>query len=209
MTEQMTTTNQAVVYIVDDDPAVLKGLALLMRSVELEVKTFESAEAFLDAFDPSQIGCVVLDVRMKGMSGLQLQEELEARSCETPVIFLSGHGDIPMAVHTIKRGAVDFIEKPFRDQTLLDRVQEALARDVEARASKAAYQTTHQRLSLLTPKEREVLDLIIEGKANKEMATMLGITTKAIEARRAKLMEKMQADGVAELVRMVVEARSS
>ncbi len=207
MTQPMTKTDQAVVYIVDDDPAVLKGLQLLMRSVELETQTFESAEAFLDAFDPKQHGCVVLDVRMRGMSGLQLQEELEAKGSELPIIFLSGHGDIPMAVRTIKRGAVDFIEKPFRDQTLLDRVQEALARDAESRVSKATCQTTLQRISLLTPKEREVLDLIIEGKANKEMAAMLGITTKAIEARRAKVMEKMQADGVADLVRMVVESR--
>ncbi|MBN1341349.1 MAG: response regulator transcription factor [Phycisphaerae bacterium] len=203
----MNKSQSTTVYVIDDDTAVLKGLRLLIKSVGLEVVTFESAEEFLGSHDPSWRGCLVLDVRMRGMSGPQLQDELTARGCPLPIVFISGHGDIPMAVRAMKDGAVDFIEKPFRDQVLLDCIQEALRKDAEARSQQAKAHDIKARLASLTAKEREVLDLVVEGKANKEIAAFLGVTSKAIEARRAKVMEKMRAGRIAELVRLVVQAQ--
>ncbi len=199
-------SDNVTVYIVDDDEAVLKGLRLLVKSIGVNVETFASAEDFLTAFDPYRPGCLVLDVRMRGMSGLQLQEVLAERGASLPIIFITGHGDIPMAVGAMKHGAVDFIEKPFRDQVLLDRINDALRKDGDERRELSEIREIHQRLDSLTAKEREALELIVAGKPNKEIASSLGVTTKAIEARRAKLMSKMQAETAADLVRMAVRA---
>lgn len=192
------------VFIVDDDEAVRSSLRLLMRSVGLSAQTFASANEFLTAFDPRSPGCIVLDVRMPGMSGLELQEALNLRGATTPVIFITGHGDVPMAVEAIQSGAFDFLQKPFRDQDLLDRIKRALARDAEEREKQAGIDTVKARLATLTPREREVLALMTNGRPNKLMAADLGLSQRTIEIHRARVMEKMEAGSLASLVRMVL-----
>lgn len=198
---------EPTVFIVDDEPAVRNSLAWLLESVGQTVETFPSAQAFLDAYDPLRPGCLILDVRMPGMSGLDLQEKLGAMDAKLPVIFITGHGDVPMAVRAMKHGAVDFIEKPFNNQELLDRVHLAIERDAWARARDARGNEIRTRMDSLTPREREVLEGVVGGKANKTMARELGVSVKTIEAHRAKLMEKMHASSVAELVGMVLSLR--
>jgi len=195
----------AAVIVVDDDDAVRNSLRLLLKSVGLLTLTHASAQEYLDAWDPAQPGCLVLDVRMPGMSGLELQEELNRRGAIVPVIFISGHGDIPMAVDAIQHGAFDFLQKPFRDQDLIDRVQRALAVDHANRETLAQRDTVRQRYESLTPREQEVIALVTQGKANKVMAGDLGVSQRTVEIHRARVMEKMGAQSLAQLVRMVID----
>jgi FixJ family two-component response regulator len=195
-----------VVFIVDDDDAVRAALRLLMRSAGLQARGFASADEFLAGYDARQPGCLVLDVRMPGMSGLELQQELNKRGATIPVIFITGHGDVPMAVEAMQHGAADFLQKPFGDQDLLDRVKKALASDAGARASMAVLAVTRQRLQSLTPREVQVMRLVTRGKANKVIGAELGVSQRTVEIHRAHVMEKMQARSLAELVRMVMDA---
>jgi FixJ family two-component response regulator len=195
-------TRPPTVFVVDDDAAVRKSLCWLVESVSLPVETFAAAQEFLDAFDPQRAGCLVVDVRLPGMSGLELQEKLAARGSTLPAIVITGHGDVPMAVRAMKGGAIDFLEKPFSDQLLLDRVQQAIRLDSQVRQQRQRQGEVTARLGLLTPREREVLARVVQGKSNKMMASELDISTKTVEAVRARLMRKMEADSVADLVRM-------
>jgi FixJ family two-component response regulator len=198
-------TRPATVHVVDDDDAVRSSLRLLLKSVGLPTIAYASAQEFLTAWDSDQPGCLVLDVRMPGMSGIELQAELNQRGAIIPVIFISGHGDIPMAVEAIQHGAFDFLQKPFRDQDLIDRVQRALASDAEHRQVLQQRETLRQRFESLTPREQEVLQLVTQGKANKVMAGDLGVSQRTVEIHRARVMEKMGAHSLAQLVRMVLE----
>jgi len=193
------------VYIVDDDNGVRTSIRVLMKSIGLPATTFASAQEFLAAYHPVQAGCVILDIRMPGMSGLELQEELNKRGAVIPVIFITGHGDVPMAVEAMRHGAFDFLQKPFRDQDLVDRVQQALARDKETREGLKEHGRIRARIASLTPREKEVLDLLTVGKANKMMAQDLGLSQRTVEIHRAHVMEKMGAKSVAQLVRMVMD----
>ncbi len=197
------TTLQQTVFVVDDDVAVRTSLALLIRSMGLTVEAFDSAHAFLSVCDPERSGCLVLDIRMPGMSGLEMQEELVRRAIGLPVIFITGHGDVSMAVRAMKLGAVDFIEKPFNDQHLLDHINQALEVDRTARAARAERATLASRIDLLSPREREVMERIVAGQANKVIAIELGLSERTVEIHRAKVMTKTGARSLAELVTMV------
>ena len=175
-----------------------------MRSVGLESEAFASAQDFLDTYDAERSGCLVLDIRMPGMSGMELQDKLVEQRAMLPIIFITGHGDIPMAVDAMQKGAVDFITKPFRDQDLLDRINQALEQDNESRSALMEKHQIVQRLDSLTPREKEVLDLVVSGKANKVIAGELGVSQRTVEIHRARVMEKMQARSLAQLVRMVM-----
>ena len=200
--------NQTV-FIVDDDEAVRDSLRLLLRSVGLNAETYKSALTFLDAFDAQRSGCLILDVRMPGMSGLELAKALrEQRQNKLPMIFITGHGDVPMAVQAMQLGALTFIQKPFRDQELLDLIFEALKQDAGNRQALDEHQVIRRRLTSLTPRESQVLDLLLQGKANKVIASDLGVSQRTAEIHRANLMEKMQAHSLAELIQMVMKARS-
>jgi two-component system response regulator FixJ len=190
------------VFVVDDDGAVRSSLRLLLKSVGLAVSTFDSAQAFLDAFSPQWAGCILLDVRMPGMIGPVLQEQLTLRGSRLPVIFITGHGDVSMAVEAMQKGAFDFVEKPFHDKQLLDRVHGALAEDARVRRQLAEHETIRNRFESLTPREREVLDQVARGSSNKVMAYDLRISQRTIEIHRSRIMEKMQAPSLAQLVRM-------
>jgi two-component system, LuxR family, response regulator FixJ len=194
-----------IVFIVDDDEAVRGSLRLLLKSVGLVPSPFSSARDFLDAYDAEQPGCLVLDVRMPQMSGLELQEELNRRGAVLPVIFITGHGDVPMAVETMQAGAFDFLQKPFRDQDLIDRIQRALEKDRATRAALDKRGLLGERLESLTPREREVLGLMTQGKSNKQMAFELGVSQRTIEIHRGRVMEKTGAASLAQLVRMVMD----
>ncbi|NDD74401.1 MAG: DNA-binding response regulator [Gammaproteobacteria bacterium] len=195
----------ASVFIVDDDDAVRSSLRLLLKSVGLPAIAYASATDFLSAWQPEQPGCLVLDVRMPGMSGLELQHELNRRGAIIPVIFITGHADIPMAVEAIQHGAFDFLQKPFRDQDLIDRVQRALTTDAQQRSELAKREMIRERFDSLTPREREVLTLVTRGKANKVMAGDLGVSQRTVEIHRARVMEKMGAASLAQLVRMMLD----
>ena len=194
------------VFIVDDDEAVRKGLRLLMESVKLRAETFDSAQAFLDFHDPSQAGCLVLDVRMSGMSGLKLQDIIQERNIQIPIIFITGHGNLPMAVEAIHKGAFDFLEKPVGDQALLDKVQAALAKDAQLRQIRTEREAIMARLSHLTSREQQVLELVTAGKLNKVIADELGISESTVERHRASIMGKMQVESLAELVTLTHKA---
>ncbi len=193
------------VFVVDDDNAVRNSLRLLLKSVGLASQPLGSAAEFLETYRPSQPGCLVLDVRMPGMSGLELQRELNLRGATIPVIFITGHGDIPMAVEAMQQGAFDFLAKPFRDQELIDRVQRALAKDGTTRSALKERECIRERLESLTPREREVLSLMTQGKPNKIMAHELGVSQRTVEIHRARVMEKSGATSLAQLVRMVMD----
>jgi len=193
------------VFVVDDDEAVRNSLRLLLKSVGLAAVALPTAQEFLAKHDPQQPGCLILDVRMPGMSGLELQEQLNVRGAMIPVIFITGHGDIPMAVEAMQQGAFDFLQKPFRDQDLIDRIQRALSKDQANRAELREKSRVHERLQTLTPREREVLNLVTSGKPNKIMAADLGVSQRTVEIHRARVMEKMHASSLAQLVRMVME----
>ncbi|MEM7250416.1 MAG: response regulator FixJ [Pseudomonadota bacterium] len=192
-----------IVFIVDDDDEVRDSLEDLIDSVGYQTEKFGSAADFLAGFDPSRSGCLVLDIRMPGMSGLELQERLNEEGISLPIIFITGHGDVPMAVEAMRRGAVDFIQKPFRDQDLLDRVNAALAEGVEKQRDSEAIREITGKVDSLTPRERQVLDMVVEGKANKVIAIDLDVSQRTVEVHRANVMDKMQARSLADLVRMM------
>ncbi len=194
------------VFVVDDDEAICTSLRLLLKSIGLPVQTFSSASAFLDSFDADRPGCLVLDIRMPGMSGIELQQQLNERHSITPIVFITGHGDVPMAVEAMQAGAVDFIQKPFRDQDLIDRINRALEKDRSMRDELHQRDAIRSRIEQLTPREKEVLDLVTVGKANKVIAGDLDVSQRTVEIHRARVMEKMGAKSLAHLVRMVIEA---
>jgi FixJ family two-component response regulator len=198
-----------VVFVVDDDPAMRDSLRWLIESTGVQVETFADAQTFLARIRPDVPGCLVLDVRMPGMSGLDLQAELARRGIGLPTIVVTGHAEVPMAVRAVKAGAIDFIEKPFSDQLLLDRVRQGIEMDRLEREGRARRADVLRRLSLLTQREREVLDLVVAGRANKEIAAALHLSPKTVEVHRAHVMEKMQASSVAELVRLALFAQAS
>jgi FixJ family two-component response regulator len=200
------TPEEATVYVVDDDPSVRAGLARLIKSVGVTVKTFASAPEFLEQAVSEGPGCVIADLRMPAMSGLELQDQLQARHLNLPVIFLTGFGTVPASVRAMKRGAVDFLEKPVDDQVLLEAIFQALEKDREKRRKQAEMKTIQDRLTSLTPREYEVLTLIITGMLNKQVAYELGTTEKTIKVHRARLMEKMGCDSLAQLVRLAAKA---
>lgn len=197
---------EPTVFVVDDDQGVREAISLLMESIGLAVESYPSAQSYLDQFDPGRPGCVVLDVRMRGMSGLDLQQRLAAEPLHPPIVIVTGHGDVPMAVRAVQAGAVDFIEKPFNDQVLLDAVHRALQRDAEVRGQALLLADIKERLQRLTPREREILDLIVAGRRNKVIAADLGISQSTVEAHRAKVMEKLEARSLSDLMRMVLLA---
>ena len=194
-----------IVFIVDDDEAVRASLRLLLKSVGIAATAIGSAREFLARHDAAQPSCLLLDIRMPGMSGLELQQALNLRGQIIPVIFITGHGDVPMAVEAMKNGAFDFLQKPFRDQELIDRVQLALAKDKENRVALSQHSKIKAHLESLTPREREVLDLMTRGKPNKVMAADLGISQRTVEIHRARVMEKMEASSLAQAVRMMMD----
>jgi FixJ family two-component response regulator len=192
-----------VVFVVDDDEPMRRSLENLIRSVGLRVETFASAQEFLRGKRPDVPGCLVLDVRLPGLSGLDLQKRMAAANSEIPIIFITGHGDIPMSVQAMKAGAVEFLTKPFRDQALLDAIQQALDRDRQAREQRAEFEVLHRRLGSLTPREREVMAFVVAGLLNKQIAGELGMSETTVKIHRRQVMEKMGAGSLAELVRMV------
>ncbi len=192
------------VYIVDDDAAVRDGLKALLTVSGYTLATFDSAESFLAAIDRKATGCAVLDIRMPGMSGLDLQRELKKRSIALPVIIITGHGDVPLAVAALKAGAVDFIEKPFDSDALIDSIEEALRRGAATLASPFDRDTVAARVAQLTTREREVMDLVVAGHPNKVVADRLGIAVRTVEIHRARVMEKTEARNLSELIRMAI-----
>jgi RNA polymerase sigma factor (sigma-70 family) len=194
------------VFVVDDDQAMRKSLKWLIESVGMQVESYASADEFIRNYYPGRSGCLLLDVRMPGMGGLDLQEQFVRQNIKIPIIIITGHGDVPMAVRAMKAGAVDFIEKPFNDEFLLDSIRKALALDVQQRTFQAQRAEIATRLAHLTPREHEVMEMVTNGKSNKEIANQLGVSTKTVEAHRARVMEKMEASSLAELVRMVMAA---
>jgi FixJ family two-component response regulator len=191
-----------IVFVIDDDESIRQALRSLIRSVGLEVETFASAHEFLERSRPDGPACLILDVRMPGVSGLDLQRDLGEANIHIPIIFITGHGDIPMSVRAMKAGAVEFLTKPFRDQDLLDAIQQALERDKHARAQEANTADLHQRYESLTPRESEVFGLVVKGLLNKQIALQLGTSEITIKLHRRQVMEKMRADSLADLVRM-------
>lgn len=196
-------TAEPTVFVVDDDPAVLRFLSGLISSVNLRVELFESARAFLDSYQLGAPGCLLLDIRMPGMSGLELQRELAARSIDIPIVFLTGHGDVPIAVRAMKAGAYDFIEKPFNNELLLDALQKAVAEGLTAEKIRSERAEIEKRTSLLTKRERQVMDEVVAGETNKSIARHLGISERTVENHRGKMMRKIQAQSLAQLVRML------
>ena len=193
---------EATVFVVDDDESVREALKSLIRSVGLRVETFASAQEFLQSRDGDVPGCLVLDVRLPGLSGLDLQRELAGADIHTPIIFITGHGDIPMTVRAMKEGAVEFLTKPFRDQDLLDAIHQALERDLVAHKQRMEQVELRALFDSLTPREREVMGLVITGLLNKQVAAELGTSEVTIKLHRAQVMQKMRADSLADLVRM-------
>ncbi|NIV17911.1 MAG: response regulator [Woeseiaceae bacterium] len=197
---------EPTVFIVDDDPAIRFAMQALMDSVNVAHEIYSSGDEFLEKVGGSRPGCLVLDIRMPGLGGLELQEELLKRGSTIPIIFITGHGDVPMAVDAMQKGAVDFIQKPFRDQDLLDRIREALKTDEERRHEREVHAEVAERLARLTNREREVFDLVVTGKPNKVIAYELGVSQRTVEIHRARVMEKMQARSLADLVKMHMTA---
>lgn len=203
----MSVLPEATVFVVDDDDAVRESLAFLLKSVGLKVESFPSAQDFLKSYNPARAGCLVLDIRMPGMSGLELQEKLKQMESMLPIIFITGHGDVPMAVKAIKAGAADFVQEPFRDQELIDRIREVLEEDASARVEKLQKAEILKRIDSLTEREREVMEQVVDGKANKVVAIDLNVSQRTVEIHRANVMDKMKARSLAQLVRLVMKAR--
>jgi two-component system, LuxR family, response regulator FixJ len=201
-------STEPTVFVVDDDQAMRSSLEWLIESIGMKVKTYDSADDFLSSYYPGRAGCLLLDVRMPGMSGLELQAHLAREDSRLPVIIITGHGDVSMAVKAMKAGAVDFIEKPFHDEDLLSSIRNALDFDEKQRSLQSQRAQIATRLAELTPREHEVMEMVTDGLANKEIAALLGVTAKTVEAHRARVMDKMQAGSLAELVRMVLIAGS-
>jgi FixJ family two-component response regulator len=202
-------TGSSVVFVVDDDQSVRSSLKFLIGTVGLRVESFESAEEFLDGKVPDITSCLVLDVRLRGLSGLDLQRELAARNVRIPIVFITGHGDIPMSVRAMKAGAVEFLTKPFRDQDLLDAIRVALERDRVRRGQEKEVMELRQRFESLTPREREVISMVVSGMLNKQIASELRTAENTVKVHRSRAMVKMQAQSLAELVKMVEKLKGS
>ena len=196
-------TGDPIVIVVDDDPSVRSSLKLLVSTVGLRVESFESAETVLERTLPDTVSCFVMDVRLRGLSGLDLQRELAARNIRIPIVFITGHGDIPMSVRAMKAGAVEFLTKPFRDQDLLDAIHLALERDRSRREEEQERIQLQQRFESLTSRERDVLWLVVSGMLNKQIAAQLGTAENTVKVHRRRAMEKMEAQSLAELIRMI------
>jgi RNA polymerase sigma factor (sigma-70 family) len=201
------TQSDGVVFVVDDDESLRESLKDLIRSVGLRVEAFASAQEFQRAKRPDVPSCLVLDVRLKGLSGLDLQKRMADADLDIPIIFITGHGDIPMSVKAMKAGAVEFLTKPFRDQDLLDAIEQGLERDRKAREQRAQIEELHSRYRSLTPREREVLTLVVAGLLNKQIAGELGTSESSVKVHRQHVMEKIGAGSLAELVRMADKLR--
>jgi FixJ family two-component response regulator len=196
-------TEAPVVFVVDDDPSVRSGVTLLLSTVGLQAETFDSAASFLRKRLPDVTSCLVLDVRLPGLSGLDFQRELAARNIRIPIVFLTGHGDIPMSVRAMKAGAVEFLTKPFRDQDLLDAVRVALDRDRASREQEKEIADVQRRFDSLTSREQEVVSMVVAGKLNKQIAAELGTAENTVKVQRSRAMDKMQANSLAELITMI------
>lgn len=201
-------SSEATVFIVDDDEAVRDSLGLLLRSVGYRARCYPGARDFLKAFDPRDYGCLVLDIRMPGMTGLELQKHLAEIGCNIPIVFITGHGDIPMAVEAVRQGAVDFLQKPFQDQELVDRINDAIKQAADQRDGELERLQILDRIASLTAREKQVMGEVVLGKANKVIAGDLGVSQRTVEIHRARVMEKMQANSLAHLVRMVMVAEA-
>jgi RNA polymerase sigma factor (sigma-70 family) len=202
-------TSAPIVFIVDDDPSVRSSLEFLIGTVGLQVDSFDSAEAFLRRQPPERPSCLVLDVRLRGLSGLDFQRELSSRNIRIPIVFITGHGDIPMCARAMKAGAVEFLTKPFRDQDLLDAIRIGLERDQAMRDRDKGLTQLQQRFESLTPREREVISMVALGMLNKQIAGQLGTSENTVKVHRSRAMEKMHAPSVAELVRMLEKLKAS
>ena len=198
------TDARPIVFVVDDDEPVRDAIGLLLDTVDIEHEEYASAQEFLDAYEKSRNGCLVLDIRMPGMSGLELQDHLLAENAPIPIVFITGHGDIPMAVEAMKKGALDFIRKPFRDQELLDRINEALQLAAERTDARQRVEEIDARFQTLSRREVEVFDRVAVGQANKVVALDLGISERTVEIHRSQVMKKMMARSLADLVRMKI-----
>lgn len=202
-------TGEATVYLVEDDDAVRDSLQLVLESVGHTVVSYSRADAFLEDFSTEMAGCMVLDIRMPGMNGMELQRQLNNHNSILPIIFVTGHGDVPMAVEAMQRGAVDFVQKPYREEELLNKIQQAISADAENRATLKEKDKIREKLAELTPRESQVMELMIAGKANKVIAYDLDISQRTVEIHRARVMEKMSVRSLAHLVRMVLAAEES
>ncbi|MFT6551201.1 MAG: FixJ family two-component response regulator [Zhongshania marina] len=202
-------TIEATVYLVEDDEAVRDSLQMVLESVGHKVVSYSRADTFLEDYTTEMAGCMVLDIRMPGMNGMELQRQLNSRNSILPIIFVTGHGDVPMAVDAMQRGAVDFVQKPYREEELLGKIQQAIAADAENRADLEEKHKIRAKLADLTPRESQVMELMIEGKANKVIAYDLDISQRTVEIHRARVMEKMGVRSLAHLVRMVMAAEDS
>jgi RNA polymerase sigma factor (sigma-70 family) len=202
-------TGAPVIFVVDDDPSIRSSLKFLLSSVGLQVESFESAESFLQRKPPDAPSCLVLDVRLRGLSGLDFQSELAARNIRIPIVFVTGHGDILMSVRAMKAGAIEFLTKPYRDQDLLDAVRIALERDRTRREQEKVLTDLRQRFESLTPREQEVISMVVSGMLNKQIAGELGTAENTVKVHRSRAMEKMNAQSVAELVKMIERLKSS
>jgi RNA polymerase sigma factor (sigma-70 family) len=199
---------EPVVFVVDDDTAIRNSLLRLIQSVGMKIRTFRSGEEFLDDFDPDAPGCLVLDVRMRGMSGLDVQKKLAAMGATIPIIILSGHGDVPMAVRALKAGATDFMEKPFSPQILIDRIRQVIELDADTRRQRAERELIQHRLSCLSERQREVLDLVVAGLTTNQIARRLSLSPKTVYAHRAEALGKMKTGSIADAARQLVLANS-
>ncbi len=199
--------HRSTVFIVDDDDSIRDSLGMLMKSVGLTAECYSSAAEFLDAYDPHQPGCLILDIRMPGMSGIELQHKLAEQHSILPIIFLTGHGDVSGAVHAMRAGAVDFIEKPFNEQTLLDRVHRTLKQDLKNHELLLRREEIRDRIASLTVRESQVMEQVAAGNANKVIAMNLNISERTVEIHRARVMHKMGAESLPHLVRMVIQGR--